>query len=74
MSTKRFNTEQKAHYLIGVAVMRQFANAPLDPETRREISAVLRWIEHWLSPEELRSVSAVTGVTFDMDELPVRFN
>jgi len=41
MSIKRLNDEERAAYLIGYAVMRQFEEAPPDPDTISEINAVL---------------------------------
>ena len=67
MSIKRLNDEERAAYLIGHAVMRQFEDAPPDPETISEINAVLRWLEHWLTHEELDHVSLMTGFVFDED-------
>jgi hypothetical protein len=67
MSIKRLNDEERAAYLIGYAVMRQFEEAPPDPDTISEINAVLRWLEHWLTHEELDHVSLMTGCVFDED-------
>ena len=47
--------------------MRQFEEAPPDPDTISEINAVLRWLEHWLTHEELDHVSLMTGFVFDQD-------
>ncbi len=65
MSIKRLTAEEKARYLIGVAVVRQFREAPPDPETVKEVAAVSRWIEHWLTREELADVMIGTGLIFD---------
>ena len=67
MSTKRLTPKEKARYLIGVAVMRQIEEAPRDPDTVVEIDAVGRWIEHWLTPDELAAVMEATGLIFDDD-------
>jgi hypothetical protein len=67
MSIKRLNDEERAAYLIGHAVMRQFEEAPPDPDTISEINAVLRWLEHWLTHEELDHVSLMTGFVFDQE-------
>ncbi len=65
MSIKRLNIDERARYLIGVAVMRQILEAPRDPATQQEISAIMLWIEHWLTTEELEAVSIGTGIVFD---------
>ena len=67
MSIKRLNDEERAAYLIGYAVMRQFEEAPPDPDTISEINAVLRWLEHWLTHEQLDHVSLMTDFVFDED-------
>jgi hypothetical protein len=64
MSIKRLNDEERAAYLIGHAVMRQFEEAP---HTISEINAVLRWLEHWLTHEELDHVSLMTSFVFDQE-------
>jgi hypothetical protein len=38
MGIKRLNATEKATYLIGLGVRRQFEKAPADPETQKEIS------------------------------------
>jgi len=68
MSLKRLNEEERAVYLLGEAVMRQLKGAPRDPETRREIGAVARWITHWLTDEEYAHVVVTTGYIFDPEE------
>lgn len=68
MSWKRMNVDEKSRYLIGLAVMRQIEHAPRDPETMREIAAVMRWVAHWLTPDELHYATIHTGVIFD-DEI-----
>lgn len=65
MSIKRLTAEEKARYLIGVAVERQFREAPPDPETVKEVAAVSRWIEHWLTRDQLADVMVGTGFIFD---------
>ncbi|MGA3310363.1 MAG: hypothetical protein ABSD08_17395 [Xanthobacteraceae bacterium] len=74
MSIKRLNIDERARYLIGVAVMRQILEAPRDPATVAEIDTVCRWIEHWLTAEELGAVSLGTGMIFDDDEIARSYN
>jgi hypothetical protein len=74
MSTKRLTPKEKARYLIGVAVMRQIEEAPRDPDTVAEIDAVGRWLEHWLTPDELAAVMEATGLIFDDDLADELFN
>ncbi|MCW6512515.1 hypothetical protein [Lichenifustis flavocetrariae] len=69
MSIKRMNAGEKARYFIGEAVMRQLAHAPRDPATRREIEAVFRWIDHWLTAEKLEHAMIHTGYVFDAELL-----
>jgi hypothetical protein len=59
--------EEKASFWLGVAVMRQIKYAPSDSETCRQISAVLRWAEHWLDADALAVISEETGIAFDDD-------
>jgi hypothetical protein len=61
MSIKRLNPTEKATYLIGLAVRRQLDNAPADPDTVKEIDAVFRWLEHWLTPDEVFYITENTG-------------
>lgn len=67
MSIKRLTREEKAHYLIGLAVARQLEHAPRDPETRKEIVAVCNWIEHWLTPDERLAIMEATGWILEED-------
>jgi hypothetical protein len=67
MSIKRLTREEKAVYLIGLAVTRQFEQAPRDPETRKEITAVCNWIEHWLTPDERQAITETTGWVIEAD-------
>jgi hypothetical protein len=64
MSLSRMNAEEKAAYFIGLAVVRQLEHAPRDPETEREINAISRWIEHWLTADEYAHVVQVTAYDF----------
>jgi hypothetical protein len=64
---RRSPRRKKARYLIGLAVTRQIEYAPRDPDTVAEIAAVCRWIEHWLTPDELIAVMEETGLIFDHD-------
>ena len=64
MSVENLASRQMAIYLIGAAVMRQLQDAPRDPDTCREISAVGRWVEFWLTGEELQAVTDGTGLLF----------
>ncbi|MFZ0496118.1 MAG: hypothetical protein WBE80_17190 [Methylocella sp.] len=67
MSIKRLNADEKATYLIGIAVRRQLDEAPRDPETLKEIRAVYRWLEHWLTPGEVSDTIIATGHLIDPD-------
>lgn len=64
MSVSRMNKEERAAYYIGLAILRQLEHAPRDPDTIREIDAVSRWIEHWLSNDEYMHVMVTTGHDF----------
>ena len=64
MSLSRMNQEERAAYYIGLAVLRQLEQAPRDPDTAREIDAVSRWIEHWLTADEYAHVVEMTGYDF----------
>jgi hypothetical protein len=61
MSIKRLNADEKAIYLIGLAVRRQLEQATPDPETLKEIRAVFLWREHWLTPDEVVDITVSTG-------------
>jgi hypothetical protein len=64
------NKEERAAYYIGLAVLRQLEHAPRDPDTQREIDAVARWMEHWLTGDEYVHVAVTTG--YDFGELLTR--
>jgi hypothetical protein len=64
MSLSRMNAEEKAVYFIGQAILRQLEKAPRDPDPLREIEAVSRWMEHWLTPDEYHHVMLTTGYDF----------
>jgi hypothetical protein len=66
MSLKRLTPEERATYLLGLAVRRQLEEAPRnpDPDTVREIAAVCRWLEHWLNEWELLLIAQGTGPCF----------
>jgi len=64
MSLSRMNQEERAAYYIGLAVLRQLEHAPRDPDTVREIEAVSRWMEHWLTGDEYVHVATTTGYDF----------
>jgi hypothetical protein len=42
-------------------VRRQLEDASRDPDTIREIAAVLRWLEYGLDEDELRIIALETG-------------
>ena len=67
MSIKRLNSEEKARYLIGIAIVRQFREAPRDPDTVKDMAVVSRWIEHWLTSDELADVMSGSGIIFDAE-------
>ncbi|RTL85745.1 MAG: hypothetical protein EKK29_11220 [Hyphomicrobiales bacterium] len=64
MSLKSLTPDERATYLLGLAVRRQLDEAPRDPDTVREIDAVSRWIDHWLGEEELLLIEQETGHYF----------
>jgi hypothetical protein len=64
MSLKRMNADERASYFLGQAVLRQLEHAPRDPDTIREIDAISRWIEHWLTDDEYHHVLTTTGYSF----------
>ena len=66
MSLKRLTPDERATYLLGLAVRRQLEEAPRDPDpdTVREIAAVCRWLEHWLNEWELLLIAQGTGPRF----------
>lgn len=72
MSLKRLTDDERAVYLLGAAAIRQLRHAPRDPATQREIEAFTRWVEHWLSDDELHHVICHTGFTFGLfdDDAP----
>ena len=64
MSLKHLTPDERATYLLGLAVRRQLDEAPRDPDTVREIDAVSRWIDHWLNDWELLLIEQQTGHYF----------
>ena len=64
MSLKRLTADERAIYLLGEAVIRQLRGAPRDPATQREIEMFSRWVEHWLTADELFHVVTNTGFLF----------
>jgi hypothetical protein len=66
LSLKHLTPDERATYLLGLAVRRQLEEAPCDPDpdTVREIAAVCRWLEHWLNEWELLLISQGTGPCF----------
>lgn len=67
MSIKRLNAEERAVYLIGLAIMRQIRDETRDPDTIKELNVVYRWLEHWLTDDELCHITKMTGILFDHD-------
>jgi hypothetical protein len=61
MSLARMNAAERASYFIGQAVLRQLERAPGDPDAVRELAAVSRWMEHWLTTDEYVHVMMHTG-------------
>jgi hypothetical protein len=66
MGLKQLSPDERATYLLGLAVRRQLEEVPRDPdpETVREIAAVCRWLEHWLNERELLLIAQGTGHYF----------
>jgi hypothetical protein len=64
LSLKHLTPDERATYLLGLAVRRQLDEAPRDPDTVREINAVSRWIDHWLNEWELLLIEQETGHYF----------
>ena len=66
MGLKHLTPDERATYLLGLAVRRELEEAPRDPdpETVREIAAVCRWLEHWLNEWELLLIAQGTGHYF----------
>jgi hypothetical protein len=64
LSLKHLTPDERATYLLGLAVRRQLDEAPRDPDTVREIDAVSRWIDHWLNEWELLLIEQQTGHYF----------
>jgi hypothetical protein len=66
LSLKHLTPDERATYLLGLAVRRELEEAPRDPdpETVREIAAVCRWLEHWLNEWELLLIAQGTGHYF----------
>jgi hypothetical protein len=76
MSLKHLTPDERATYLLGLAVRRELEEAPRDPdpETVREIAAVCRWLEHWLNERELLLIAQGTGPCFgDEGDEPALF-
>ena len=77
MSVSRMNREERAAYFIGLAVLRQLEKAPRDPDTLREIDAIFRWIDHWLTDDEYGHVTSTTGYDFGgyfADDMPLQLS
>jgi len=68
MSIEHLEPKEEARYLIGEAIMRRILKSERSPDVVAEILIALRWIEAWLTPEELHTVITGTGMLFD-DEL-----
>jgi len=68
MSIKRMNTDERARYFIGEAIMRRILKSERTPDNLAEIRIVTRWIQTWLNTDELHAVMIGTGLLFD-DEL-----
>ena len=67
ISLKRLTPDERATYLLGLAVRRQLLkrlHAILILNTVREIAAVCRWLEHWLNEWELLLIAQGTGPCF----------
>jgi hypothetical protein len=66
LSLRHLTPDERATYLLGLAVRRQLEEAPRDPDpdTVREIAAVCRWLEHWLNEWELLLIAQGTGHYF----------
>jgi hypothetical protein len=66
MSVSGLPPDERATYLLGLAVRQQLDRAPRDPDAMAEIEAVLLWVEHWLAPEDVAFIQNTTG--FLMEE------
>jgi hypothetical protein len=66
MGLKQLTPDERATYLLGLAVRRQLEEVPRDPDPVmvREIAAVCRWLEHWLNERELLLIAQGTGHYF----------
>ena len=64
MSLKHLTPDERATYLLGLAVRRQLEEGPRDPDTLREIAPVCRWMEQWLNEWELLLIAQGTGDYF----------
>jgi hypothetical protein len=66
MGLKQLTPDERATYLLGLAVRRQLEDAPRDPDpdTVSELAAVCRWLEHWLNERELLLIAQGTGHYF----------
>jgi hypothetical protein len=67
MSTKRLTDDELASFLIGQAIRKQLDDAPHDPKTLKEIEAVFGWLQKWIKPDDLHSVSLLTGYLINGD-------
>jgi len=64
LSLKHLTPDERATYLLGLAVRRQLEEGPRDPDTLREIAPVCRWMEQWLNEWELLLIAQGTGDYF----------
>jgi hypothetical protein len=67
LSIDRLSAKERAIYLLGLAVNRQWEHGPHDPDTARELNAFFRWAEFWLTADELAVISQETGMLFKDD-------
>lgn len=67
MSIKAMTEDEWASYEIGVAIRKQLKAGPHDPETLEHIEAVFGWLQHWIKPDDLHSVSLLTGYLINDD-------
>jgi hypothetical protein len=61
MSFSDLTADERATYLMGLAVRRQLEQAPRDPATEREIETLGLWAQHWLTRDEIWQIAAATG-------------
>jgi hypothetical protein len=52
MSIKQLTDDEKATYLIGLAVRRHFEKTPQNPKTRQEFKAVFGWMQRRLTDRQ----------------------